>query len=88
MNNNILITITQYKAKKAKMKALEEEVKALQHDIEEYMGEETKIVVGQYTAKKTNCVRNSLDEKAIRAELPDIANKYNKTTEYTRLTVD
>jgi predicted phage-related endonuclease len=84
---NILITLTEYKAKKAKLDALKEEIENLKNDIVEYMGNEKKITVGQYVATITECTKNTLDEKAIRAELPDIANKYNRVTEYTRFTV-
>lgn len=84
---NILITLTEYKAKKAKLDALKEEIEALKNDIVEYMGDEKKITVGQYVATITECTKNSLDEKAIREELPEVANKYNRVTEYTRFTV-
>ena len=84
---NILITLTEYKAKKAKLDSLKEEIESLKNDIVEYMGSEKRITVGQYVATITECTKNTLDEKAIRAELPDVANKYNRVTEYTRFTV-
>ena len=84
---NILITLTEYKAKKAKLDASKEEIESLTNDIVKYMGNEKKITVGQYVATITECTKNTLDEKAIRAELPDVANKYNRVTEYTRFTV-
>ena len=84
---NILITLTEYKTKKAKLEELKAEIESLKNDIVEYMGDEKKLVVGQYTATITDCTKNTLDEKAIRAELPDVAEKYNRVTEYTRFTV-
>jgi len=84
---NILITLTEYKAKKAKLDELKNEIESLKNDIVEYMGDEKKITVGQYVATITECTKNSLDEKAIRADLPDVAEKYNRVTEYTRFTV-
>ena len=69
------------------MDALKEELEILKGNIIEYMGTEKKLTVGQYVATVTECTKNTLDEKAIRAELPDVANKYNRVTEYTRFTV-
>ena len=86
---NLLATLTQYKATKAQIEALEAKLKEQRAEIETYMAEKntTKLTCGQYIATITECTKTSLDEKLIRSQYPEIAKEAEKTTTYNRFTV-
>lgn len=86
---NLLATLTQYKAIKAQIEALEAQLKEKREEITDYMAEKgtQKLTCGQYIATITECTKTSLDEKRIREEFPEVAKATEKTTQYTRFTV-
>ena len=86
---NLLATLTQYKALKAQVDSLEAQLKEKRTEIETYMQEKKtdKLTCGQYVAVITECTKTSLDEKYIRTQYPDIAQKAEKVTKYNRFTV-
>ena len=86
---NLLATLTQYKAIKAQIEALEAQLKDKRAEITEYMTEKgtTRITCGQYVASVTTCTKTGLDEKRIREEYPEVAAACTKTTTYDRFTV-
>ena len=86
---NLLATLTQYKAIKAQIEALEAQLKEKRTEITEYMTEKgtTKLTCGQYIATITECTKTSLDEKKIRDLYPEIAKETEKVTTYERFTV-
>lgn len=86
---NLLATLTQYKATKAQIEALEAKLKEQRTEIEAYMAEKEtdKLICGQYVATITECTKKSLDEKMIREQFPEIAQKAEKITTYNRFTV-
>lgn len=92
---NLLAFLTTYKAKKAQLDNLTEEVEAMKKELENYTMENNtpdgngkyKFTCGQYTVTITPCTRTDIDKKRLEAEKPDIAEAYKKTTEYNRTTV-
>lgn len=86
---NILVKLTQYKAEKARidraLKALEESKAEIVQYMEEHGTREVDCT--SVKAVLTECRKVSLDEKAIRAELPEVAEKYNRVTVYDRFSV-
>ena len=86
---NVLATLTQYKALKAQMDSLEAQLKEKRDEIETYMASKgtDKLVCGQYIATITQCTKKSLDEKLIREQFPEVAQKAEKVTSYNRFTV-
>lgn len=86
---NVLATLTQYKALKAQIEALEAQLKEKRTEIEDYMKEKgtDKLTCGQYIATITECTKKSLDEKLIREQFPDVAKVAEKVTTYDRFTV-
>lgn len=86
---NVLATLTQYKALKAQIEALEAQLKEKRTEIEDYMKEKgtDKLTCGQYIATITECTKKSLDEKLIRKQFPDVAKVAEKVTTYDRFTV-
>lgn len=86
---NLLATLTQYKALKAQIEALEAQLKEKRVEITDYMTEKgtTKLTCGQYIATITECEKRTLDEKRIRELYPEIAKETEKVTTYERFTV-
>lgn len=86
---NVLATLTQYKALQAQIDSLEAKLKETRNEITEYMQEKgtDKLVCGQYIATVTTCTKKSLNEKLIREQFPEVAEKAEKVTTYERFTV-
>ena len=92
---NILTFLTSYKAKKAQFDALKEELENMKTELETYTKEnytsdennKYKFTCGQYTVTITPCTKTDIDKKRLENELPDIARRYSKITEYSRTTV-
>ena len=92
---NLLAFLTQYKAKKALLDSLSEEVETMKKELEQYTISsyeqdekgKYKFVCGQYTVIITPCKRTDIDKKRLEIEKPEIALEYAKVTEYNRTTV-
>ena len=87
---NMLAILTHYKKLKADKARIDDELKAIQSDVVDYMvanGYDGKMECGQYTAVVTECTKKSIDEKAFREKFPELAEEFTRTTEYTRFTV-
>ena len=86
---NLLATLTEYKAMKAQLDALEAKIKEKRTEIEAYMTEKgtDKLTCGQYIATITECTKKSLDERMIREKYPEVAREAEKVTTYNRFTV-
>ena len=86
---NVLATLTEYKAIKAQIDALEAKLKEKRTEITDYMEEKgtDKLTCGQYIATITECTKKSLDEKLIREKFPEVAREAEKITTYERFTV-
>lgn len=86
---NLLATLTQYKAIKAQIEALEATLKEKRAEITDYMEEKgtNKLTCGQYVATITECTKRTLDEKLIREQFPEVAAAAEKVTTYDRFIV-
>lgn len=86
---NVLATLTEYKALKAQLDAIEAKIKEKREEITQYMSEKgtDKLTCGQYIATITECTKKSLDEKLIREKFPEVAREAEKVTTYERFTV-
>lgn len=92
---NVLAYLTEYKAKKAELDRLDEEVKAMKKEITDYVLSKVerdekgkaKYTCKPFTVTVTLCKRIGLDEKTIRELYPQIAKENETVTEYDRVTV-
>lgn len=92
---NLLVFLTQYKAKKAQLDSLTEEVEAMKKEIESYTMANNepdekgkyKFTCGQYMVTITPCTRKEIDKKRLEAEKPEIAKEYEKISEFNRTIV-
>lgn len=93
--DNVLMYLTQYKARKAQLDTLKAEVESMKAEITSYVlskvnrddSGKARYVCGQYVVTVAECSRTSLDEKAIRELFPDIAKEHENITTFDRLTV-
>lgn len=84
---NMLIMATTYKTLKAKEKALQEEIKALQADMITAMAGKEKVTCGQYVISNQTITSHNIDVKRLQAEKPDIANEFMTEKVTSRFTV-
>lgn len=77
--------VVEYREIKGKIKALEESLKATKEVIVEYMGEEDSLHYnGIVLCTHKSCTRVDIDKTKFKTELPELFNKYLKTSEYKR----
>lgn len=92
---NLLTFLTSYKAKKAQLDALKDEVDAMKAELlgyalENYDRDEKgklKFTCGQYTVTVTACKRTDIDRKALEAFDAELAKKFEKISEYDMVKV-
>ena len=82
-----IITLTHYKATAAKIKELEKELDALKSEIISEMNINTEIRVGQYSVSYKEIARTDIDKASLKNDLPDVFEKYEKTTTYNKLLI-
>lgn len=68
----------------AEKKALEKEIEKLKESVQKEMGEETELTTGSWIIRWTVVVQNRLDSKALRADMPELYNKYCRESESRR----
>jgi hypothetical protein len=87
---------TAYKALKAQRDEMDARLDAMKAELIDYVAsaEKTvktdkadKLTVGQYVLTVSHCSRDGIDEKRLRAERPDVASEYTRTTFYDRFGV-
>ena len=92
---NLLAYLTSYKAKKAQLDTLKEEVDAMKAELlgyalENYDRDEKgklKFTCGQYTVTVTACKRTDIDKKALTEFNAELAKRFEKVTEYDMIKV-
>jgi predicted phage-related endonuclease len=84
---NILATLTSYKAKKAEIERIEQELKEMQFAIVEYMNGKDELTTGQYKVTYKDCNRTDIDKATLKNKYPEIAKELTTTTTYKRFTV-
>jgi predicted phage-related endonuclease len=88
-NEKILESIKSYKELQIFIKQLEEEAEAhKQAIIEEMKSQQTdNIIVDVFSVKYTSYQSSRVDTTALKKELPDIAERFTKTTEAKRFSI-
>ena len=69
------------------MRELQDEMEGIEESIKDHMGEEEELLVDGIRVKWTRYTSNRLDSVALKKELPDIAQRYNKTVESRRFSI-
>lgn len=84
---SLLALLTAYKAEKARIDEREKELESMKEEIIARMNGQETVVCGQYKAENKPVSRTTIDGKSLRADMPEVADKYEKTTVYNRFTV-
>ena len=92
---NLLAFLTSYKAKKAQLDALKDEVDAMKAELLGYALDnyerdpkgKIKFNYGQYTVTVTACKRTDIDKKALTEFDAELAKRFEKVTEYDMIKV-
>lgn len=81
--------VAEYRSLKAMKEELEEQLKAAEREIIQYMDEQnkTKEVGENFKISYSDCTRKTLDAKRLEADLGNL-DEYRKVTSYKRLTVN
>lgn len=86
--NELKSVITDYRGLKAMKEQLEEELKALEHEIIGYMDSNEKLTEtgDDFTVKLSTCERRTIDTKRLEEDLGSLA-EYQRISQYRRLYV-
>lgn len=81
-------TVADYRSLKALKEDLEEQLKALERDMIDYLDTNEKLSVtgSDFTVKVSTCERRTLDSKRLEADLGSLA-EYQRINQYRRLYV-
>ena len=81
-------TVADYRSLKALKEDLEEQLKALERDMIDYLDTNEKLSVtgSDFTVKVSTCERRTLDSKRLEADLGSLA-EYQRICQYRRLYV-
>ena len=81
-------TVADYRSLKALKEDLEEQLKALECDMIDYLDTNEKLSVtgSDFTVKVSTCERRTLDSKRLEADLGSLA-EYQRISQYRRLYV-
>lgn len=81
-------TVADYRSLKALKEDLEEQLKALERDMIDYLDTNEKLSVtgSDFTVKVSTCERRTLDSKRLEADLGSLA-EYQRISQYRRLYV-
>lgn len=81
-------TVADYRSLKALKEDLEEQLKALERDMIDYLDTNEKLSVtgSDFTVKVSTCERRTLDNKRLEADLGSLA-EYQRISQYRRLYV-
>lgn len=86
--NELEKTVTDYRRLKALKEQLDEELKAMERDMIEYLDSNEKLseTGKDFTIKVSTCERRTLDSKRLEADLGSLA-EYQRVSQYRRLYV-
>lgn len=81
-------TVADYRSLKALKEDLEEQLKALERDMIDYLDTNEKLSVtgSDFTVKVSTCERRTLDSRRLEADLGSLA-EYQRISQYRRLYV-
>ena len=86
-HNELIATITELQELKRMQEELAAEITAAQDKIKAVMGDDEFLSAGQYKVSWKSVTSSRIDTKALAAELPEIAKRYNVSTTFRRFSV-
>lgn len=85
--NEMTAKIKELKSLQALIEEAEAEADALKDQIKEAMGDSEELRVGEYKVTYKTVKSSRFDSKSLKAELPEIAERYTVATEYRRFAI-
>lgn len=85
--NEITSKIKELKSLQALIEEAEAEAEALKDQIKKEMGESEELRAGEYKVTYKTVKSSRFDSKSLKAELPEIAERYTVSTEYRRFAI-
>lgn len=85
--SELIATVTELQELRRMQEELEAEIAGLQDQIKNYMGECESLTAGQYKITWKPVTTSRVDTTALKADHPEIAAQYTKTTTTRRFTV-
>lgn len=85
--NEITAKIKELKSLQALIEEAEAEAEALKDQIKKEMGESEELRAGEYKVTYKTVKSSRFDSKSLKAELPEIAERYTVSTEYRRFAI-
>ena len=79
--------IREIKQLQALIEEAEQEMDAIKDNIKAYMGDTEEIRAGEYKVTYKSVASTRLDSAALKAALPDVVQKFSKTTTTRRFTM-
>lgn len=85
--NEITSKIRELKELRALIEEAEAEAEAIKDQIKNAMGDSEELRAGEYKVTYKAVKTSHFDSKSLKAELPEIAERYTVTTEYRRFAI-
>ena len=85
--HDITAKITEMQELKRMAEELNSEIESLQDEIKAYMGENETLTAGQYKVTYKAITSTRIDTTALKKALPDVAQRFTKTTTSRRFTI-
>lgn len=85
--NEITMKVKELKSLQALIDEAEAEAEALKDELKKAMGDSEELRAGDYKITYKTVKSNRFDSKGLRAELPEIAERYTVTTECRRFVI-
>ena len=86
-NNEIVAKLTELQELKRMQEELTAEIDAIQDAIKAHMGAEELLLAGPYKVTYKPVTTTRIDTTALKKALPDIAERFSKTTTTRRFTI-
>lgn len=86
--NEIITALSELQELRRMQEELSAEIEALQDKIKNHMGEQELLLAGPYKVTYKPVTTTRIDTTALKKALPDIAERFSKTTTTRRFTIN
>ena len=87
-NSEIITTLSELQELRRMQEELTAEIEALQDKIKNHMGDQELLLAGPYKVTWKPVTTTRIDTTALKKALPDIAERFSKTTTTRRFTIN
>ena len=87
-NSEIITALSELQELRRMQEELTAEIEALQDKIKNHMGDQELLLAGPYKVSWKSVTTTRIDTTALKKALPDIAERFSKTTTTRRFTIN